>query len=281
MKNDILNMKRFGNYFAADFRNGISNFGLSALTCSLVGIAAFFLCGIFGIISGQGWVFFPAAGRLTIFVIMLVVCLIVGPVKLYGHLTEKKAGSFFLSIPASSFEKHASMIINSAIIFPLIICVLYCAVDGILCLVAPACGDSLIRMCVDGLSTFHEFVNNNIPEELSRVAAALNPVMYIDDVIQIALIFLLGAICFKKSKAAKTILVLIALSIISSSIMSPILFHGIGTIAITNDAEAIDFLTNKVGWLFNNLVLIDWISDTVVNCALAAGIYFRVKTLKF
>jgi len=279
MKNDILNFKRFGRYFAADFMNGLSNFGLSALVCSLVGIMVFIFTGFIGTITGQGWLYSPALARTIAFVLMMAVILIVGPTKLYGKITDKKEGSFFLTIPASSFEKHASMILNAAVIFPAITALAYLIFDAILCLIFPGCGDGLLFTAGSLAKDALQFITNDMPEELNGIRGLFNPILYIDDLIQFALIFLLGAICFKKSKAAKTILVLIAFSMAMSSIMSPIMLHGMGQ--IVNDADAINFITNKAGWFFNNATLIDWISDTLMNCALAGAIYYRVKTLKF
>jgi len=279
MKTDIINIKRFGKYFAADFNNGLAYFGLSALVCSITGIFAYVLCGVFGLIGGAGWVSLPLPARIGIGVLMMVTAIIVCPTKLYGGLTDKKSGSFFTTLPVSSFEKTASMILNGAIIFPLIVFVLYLAVDAILCLIDPDCGAGILSFA----GSVNETINANIgevPEQLSRIInAAKSPLLYIDDVIQSGLIFLLGAICFKKNKVAKTILCLIAFSTIVSSIFSPLMIRG--SIEITNDIEALDFFTNKMGWMFNHLVLVDTISDTVVNLILAGAIYFRVKTIKF
>lgn len=273
MKKDILNIKRFGNLFAADFLNGLSNFGLSALVCALSGVSCFAIVGLFGLIAGEGWTCLPTSLRGAIFAIMMVVVLLVGPSKLYGKLTDKKAGSFFLSIPASSFEKHASMIINSSIVFPLMAATAYLVIDTLLCLIFPDCGKSLIATAGTMVADIINFFGNDIPEEIGGIAGLFNPFIYIDDMIGTGMTFLLGALCFKKSKVAKTILVIIAFSMAMSSIMSPIM--------LSISGGSVELLTNKIGWLLNHAVLIDAINDTLFNCALATAIYFKVKTLKF
>ena len=49
-------------------------------------------------------------------------------------------------------------------------------------------------------------------------------------------------------------------------------------IGIVEETEIVNTLLNS--GLIKNLALIDIVSDTVMNLALLAGIWFRVKTLK-
>ena len=46
---------------------------------------------------------------------------------------------------------------------------------------------------------------------------------------------------------------------------------------MTSDADLNAFLDK---WFFRNAALIDTINDTIINLALMAGIFFRIRTLK-
>ena len=60
------------------------------------------------------------------------------------------------------------------------------------------------------------------------------------------LVFLLGAMCFKKNKSAKTILCLIGVSMVVSTIASPIVLHQMGNFAVSlNDIEDTSAIFNS------------------------------------
>ena len=69
----------------------------------------------------------------------------------YGFLTDKKKGSDFLMLPASTLEKYISMLIITVIILPLLFTLIYFGIDAILCLRFPLSGESLF---VAGRSLF-------------------------------------------------------------------------------------------------------------------------------
>jgi len=278
MTKDIISIKRFGRYFASDFRSGISQYWISGLIVAGMPILMELLVGIFSLIFTGQWASSPVTTRLTLGGIMMAVAMLTIPAKLYGHITDKKNGTSFIQLPVSTLEKSSSMILNAAVLFPAIVAILYCAVDALICLVDPGCGKALIACASEGLNLFRDRIMSNIPVELEGVMNVMNPALYIDDAIQISLVFLLGAVCFKKNKIAKTIAILIGLSIASSAITSPIMVH---VMANLSESDAITFIMNRFGWIINHMALIDTVSDTIINLALAAGIYYRVKTIKF
>ena len=64
-------------------------------------------------------------------------------VRSYGYLTEKKAGSNWLMVPASKAEKFVSMLLMVCIVIPLLFFVVYMVLDGFLSLVDPTYGEAL------------------------------------------------------------------------------------------------------------------------------------------
>jgi len=279
MRTDIFNMKRFGAYFLSDMRSNIANFGISAAILSAVGLIAYIFCGVIGLTFGGEWVSYPIAGRLITMGVLLVILTISMPVKCYGKLTEKNAGSAFLTLPVSTFEKTASMILSNGIVIPAVVMLVFLGLDALVCACDPGCGVSIASIPFSGYMNDLWNSLEEIPAELSGIRAVMNPLLYMDDITTGILVFTLGALCFKKSKAAKTILVLLALSMAVSMVSTPIMMH----IAATGnwDFESAEAMMEKFGWVINHAGLLDTINDTIVNVALSVAIFFRVKTMKF
>ncbi len=290
MKKDMFNFDRFGKYFASDIRTCTANYGLSLITLSILSLLALYVFHIaFNLILGNGWDG-PGAGlRFFTFGVVMFCLVITMPVKCYGKLTEKQYGSQWLMVPASKPEKFLSMILLSCIVVPVIGGLLYLGMDALVCSVDSTCGNSLFRWAFDLESRINEiFVAEQITAEpeFELVMNFLNqiksPWLYIDDSIQMALPFLLGALCFKSGKTVKTFLAIAAASTIVSIICSPLMTDWTKTMMDMNvDGNNViyaDTLFNS--WFFRNIALVDTISDTVTNIALMAAIYFRIKTLK-
>jgi hypothetical protein len=235
----------------------------------------------------------PAIGLRAFIFFIAVVCLVVTmPVKCYGKLTEKQYGSFWLTLPASKLEKFISMIIITCIIAPLAGILLYIGADALICAIDHTCGRNLIQGGIYFLqqwSEMGEMTFNLVDESLTIEDAALtkqileqlnSPMLYIDEIFGVTLPFLLGAIFFKDGKTVKTILALFAISTVSSVIMAPVVESWSHELLanINDDPDVILSMFNN--GLFKNLVLLDTISDTVINTAMLVCIWLRIKTLK-
>ena len=214
------------------------------------------------------------------------------PVKCYGKITDKQYGSFWLTLPASRLEKFISMFLLSCIIVPVVGVVLFLGIDAIICTFDHTCGTSLIagamkfiRNMGDVQELTMNFVDENIDIEdatlIQQIIGQINsPLLYADELIGMTLPFLLGAVFFKNSKTVKTILVLFAFSTAVSIVSTPIMESWASNVfdSLNDDPAVITRLFDN--GFFKNLVVIDTISDTIVNLALMAGIWFRIKTLK-
>ena len=288
MNNDVLNMNRLGRYLVTDVKNAIARYGVSLLVIATVALTGYLLVGFFTMIVGAGWQSMPVAGRLFMMVLSFIVLTISAPAKIYGFITDKKEGSSFLMVPASSLEKTISMLLVCCVILPFAFFAVYLSLDQIICLIDNKCGDSLIMAINNGqnflFDTFQRLSresNNVIPDYSSLTT----PWMYFDDIAQGFLIFLLGALIFKSSKPAKTVGCLILLSIALSMITTPIVMHG--AIERFKEAAASNMTPEEIfesfpfiSWSMKHAVLVDFISDTIVNIGLAIAIYFRVRKIK-
>ncbi|MBR4793583.1 MAG: hypothetical protein IK038_07955 [Bacteroidaceae bacterium] len=289
MNTDVLNMNRFGRYLVTDIKNAIARYGVSLLVMATISLTAYLLVGFFTMIVGGGWHSLGEAGRLFFMGISFVVLTITAPAKIYGFITDKKEGSSYLMVPASSLEKTISMILVCCVILPLAFFAVYLSLDQIVCLIDGNCGESLLAAISNGQNiltdAFHKISleSENVIPDYSSLAC---PWMYLDDIAQGFLVFLVGALIFKSSKPAKTVGCLILLSIVLSMITTPIIMHG--AIERFKDAAAMENMTPEelfqsfpfLAWSMKHAVLLDFLSDTIVNIGLAIAIYFRVRKIK-
>ena len=86
--------------------------------------------------------------------------------------------------------------------------------------------------------------------------------------------FFASGIFFKSGKTVKTFIAIFAFSTAVSIITTPFVTKWAADIM---NGDAMRMFDNVI---FRNLVLIDTISDAIVNIALMIGIWFRIKTLK-
>lgn len=284
---DIFNFNRFGKYFVSDLKTCAANYGLSLLvTAILLPIALYCITvGFNGLMSGiwdgpDMWL------RATCFWIATICIVVQMPVKCYGRITEKQYGSFWLTLPASRLEKFVSMFLMTCIIVPVIGIASFIGLDAIICALDHTCGGSLVtgandlisRMFASGELTLN-FANEGVPIEdvqvLNEVMTQISsPWIYIDEIFGITLPFLMGAVFFKNGKTVKTFIAIFAFSTAVSIITTPFVTKWAADIM---NGDAMRMFDNG---LFRNLVLIDTISDSIVNIALMIGIWFRIKTLK-
>ena len=293
MKNDIFNFRRFGKYFATDFRTCCANYGLSLLTISLLSpLVLYVIIVTINQIMHNTWDGPDIGLRVFAFAVAMICMVVTMPVKCYGKITEKQYGSFWLTLPASRLEKFISMILMTCIIVPVSGALLYLGLDALICAFDHTCGQNLFAGGTELLQRMGEanevtlnLIDENITIEDATLVQELvrqmnNPWMYIDEIFCFTLPFLLGAVFFRNGKTVKTFIALFAISTVTGMICSPIMTNWVMEMFnnLNEDPDAIlQMFNNK---LFKNLVLIDTVTDTVTNLALMAGIWFRIKTLK-
>lgn len=290
---EIFNFGRFGKYFVSDLKTCCANYGLSMLTTTILLPVALYVGRVaLHALAYSTWEGPEVGMRLFCFAMALVFIVTQMPVKCYGKLTDKQYGSFWITLPASRLEKFLSMFLMTCLIAPITGAAVFLGMDSLMCALDPTCGKSLIVGAKDLFSTLAELGSLRInagfesipvenPETIAKMLDNLtSPWLYVDEIFGITLPFLLGAIYFKKNKISKTCLALFGLSIAASMLTAPLtagLANEIIASSIDNPNAVLELLGERY---FKHMILIDIISDTVVNVALIAGVWFRIKTLK-
>ena len=251
--NEIFNPSRFGKYFVTDLKNCFTNFGMSLAVLGLSGVAFYILGGL--LFWSMGADFGIPDGTLNfIFSIGIVIIVMIMPKKCYGHLTDRLAGPAFMLVPASTFEKFLSMVVNCIVVIPGAFALIFYGSEFLISLI-----DKGHRFSLAALSGSIMF--DDIP---------INPFSAVDDIGGMIMIFLLGALCFKRHKTTYTLLCMIGLSIAMSMILLPVILN-----LISHDPYRIaEKFSSEYAWM-------DISYDLILLFACAAGVFFRLKTIKY
>lgn len=268
--NNTFSAKRFGNYFLYDLRRLWAGAGLPLLILSLMPLILWFFTGVYGVLITHHWVLPPLDARIACVVAAMFIGSLMLPSRVYGYLTDKRAGSEWLMIPASRLEKFLSMILVTIVVIPLVFVCLTLLSDGALSLFSKDYGMLLSQL---NLNEAMKLESDDI-----HIAGGGWWFVYFW-VSGVLLEFLLGAIFFKKQKVAKTILVLLGIGFVFSSIVIPL---------IVNDILDIEGLADMVAdWVEANMHQMEfWINFFIdASYALRVGvlgllIWLRIKTLK-
>lgn len=265
--NNIFDFSRFGKYFIYDLRNSKNNFGWSMLILALLPLFVFVVSELFCLTINGHVADMPDPIRYVAVYIGLLVTVLVAPVKIWGKITDKRYGSDWLMIPASAFEKWLSMMLICVLVLPLCISAMVLVGDAVCTFVF---GD--VYAVKTMLSELRGLKDLDFADGIDFDFFGLGYTTWLSNI----LIFTLGALCFKKAKAAKTILVCFAVATVCSLICTAI----IGQVAFTSD---------DMEWLFRDLspeqaitrlnVVINIVYFTIV-AALVGACYFRIKTIK-
>ena len=261
--NNIFSLKRFGRYFTHDLATARNNFGLTLLIADLLPIIVWFFTQIFHRIFSGSWASDSASYQITAFLTSYFIVMLSFPVKAYGSLTERAAGSQWILLPASNFEKWLSMILMSCVVVPVVWSVLLLGSDALMSLI-PGYGKPVAYY----LFKINDFIGEGeFPLQIN--AFYILGLSWCTN----ALVWLLGAIWFKRGKVAKTFLAVMALGFILS-ILSMVFLGtahiGIEDMVESGDAEGVlrkfNLIVNIVSWT--------WI------CIFLSLTYLRVRTIK-
>lgn len=211
-------ISRFGKYFVYDLKRQWKNIGMLMLIFALFPIifymiymffAAMFDGGLMKIFIGLE-IDGPAGGtRFGVFAVMSTIFVMLFPSRAYGEITNKAKGSEWLMLPASRLEKFTSMMLISLVVIPLVYVVVYFLSDAFVCLLDKSCGDSLMSFRINKEIGSSDFV---IPANGLWILAS--------SIVGNAIVFLLGGLIFKKWKVVGTVLVLFALQMVFSGLLS-------------------------------------------------------------
>lgn len=275
--NNVFDFKRFGKYYVADLRHTFDYSALSILLTSFTGVIAYLFFGLMKLIVSGEWMSYGSIGRSITFVIAFYIIVFTVPAKCYGFFTDKRSGSFFTLIPASSLEKTISMIINVCILAPLAYTVISLAADSLICFLDPMAGNSIIQTVTSASGELYDILSTVNNEANFKVLTTGELVSgYMLNIINWILIFLVGSLYFKKNKVGKTFLVVILVSMVIGSLSTwiflPFPFTHTDVIEL-NNAENVRHAMD----IFKG-------STFTVSILEAAGLmiwtYIRVRTVK-
>jgi len=255
MNADVFSFERFSKYLKFELKSAYESFGLSLLILSCINVVLFLVFGTLGYLGGveRTWCSVDPSFTRVVFVICVFILFITMPRKCYGYVTEKRAGTSFLMIPASSLEKTLSMILICGIIVPAVFFAVSLGLDELLFLIDSGRGTSLISdltMCIDDFLFFDR-------EGFGTL----------DDVSGLCLVFLLGSIFFKKSKGGKTILCLMAIAFVLGGLIA-----GLARAYVETRSVDLKFPDLSQGAKFA--------IDAAINLLVCALIFWRVRTIK-
>ena len=138
--NNTFSFNRFGKYFRYDLKRWVASFGPTLLLMSAVPVILYTFIAIYSLLFSGQWDTPGETTRIVASVITTVVMVLIYPASVYGYITDKKAGSSFLMIPASVPEKFLSMLLNTIFVVPLTFGLIYLSLDGIICAIDGSCG---------------------------------------------------------------------------------------------------------------------------------------------
>lgn len=211
-------ISRFRKYFVYDLKRQWKNIGMLMLIFALFPIIFYMIYMFFAAMFDGGLMKFfigleidgPAGGtRFGVFAVMSTIFVMLFPSRAYGEITNKAKGSEWLMLPASRLEKFTSMMLISLIVIPLVYVVVYFLSDAFVCLLDKSCGDSLMSFRINKEIGSSDFV---IPANGFWILAS--------SIVGNAIVFLLGGLIFKKWKVVGTVLVLFALQMVFSGLLS-------------------------------------------------------------
>ena len=273
---DTFDICRFGKYLGYDLKSRWTENRTFLLTFVLIPFILYLLYAFFSgtshAVSSAFTVFnFGHPGiavRAGVFVFTALVFLIQYPSKAYGFITEKAKGSQWLELPASRLEKYLSMMLICLVIIPLAFFCAYLLGDAIICLIDKQCGTSIVSGWFSGATDIIK---------IDPVFSGHGIWFVVSGALQTSSVFLLGALIFKKSKVAKTILTLfiisLVFSILTTLVMSNTNLDAFGDRIrewIFNHAESLDFWFN----FWNNV----WLALVVIGCGIWS--WFRIKNVQ-
>lgn len=275
MINETFSAKRFERYFLYDLKQLWHNNGKAAIALGFISVICYIVWVGFSLIFTGGWSAPTLPARLVFFVLGSVILLFY-QTRTYGYLTEKKAGQSWLMIPASTLEKFVSMMIITIIVIPVAYIVSYLALDSLIGLIDKTSGGPIVARVttvMDKVDVFFSAAN----EEGFRFHISTFAFPMVISFISSLLYFLLCGLCFKKWKILGALGINMLASMLTTPIFTPFIYK-YWTPAITandydGDPAAIsEFVNQFLGYAnaFNLLLLL----------GIAAGIYYRLKTLK-
>jgi hypothetical protein len=270
--NEIFDFNRFWTYFKYDLKQMWRNHSKAAIMIGGASAIFYVIWVMMSLVFTQHWSSPVIYARMGVFMLAFAI-LELYMVRSYGYLTEKKAGSNWLMIPASKAEKFVSMLLMVCIVIPVLFFVVYFVIDGFLSLVDPTYGQALFTGFTD---TYGKLIDG-----LAAIGAE-SPIVFTPSslvfptIVSVCcnfLYFLLCGICFKKNKLVGAIAILFGLSLVLSILTGLIVPHFAANLNYDLDEMQIAAWMTR---LMNAAVII----SCLLTIGLGWGVWRRIKTIQ-
>lgn len=272
---NVFNLKRAGNYFCHDLNTAKNNYLYSMLILGLMPIIIFILYELFALIFNRGqFDEIDSTFQKVMFTISVATLVITFPIKQYGRLTDKRYGSDWLMLPASTFEKWLSMVLMTCLVVPVVFLVLNLGSDWLLSVIFPNLYPDAI-VSSDSLGKFLNVFNGDFADE-TGISVNMLGACYASWCENI-LIVTLGAVLFKKAKFPKTLLACTGIMIVIFFLI--VMFNGFDLNINDEDFERWLGADDPQVFVRRLNVFLTTIY-TVIFVLLGGGLYLRLKTLK-
>lgn len=273
MTNEVFSFPRFWKYFLYDIKQMWRNHAKAAILIGFSPVILYVITITLGMVFENVW----EAPILPLRLILLCVAFVVLELyqtRTYGYLTERKAGSAWLMVPASSVEKTVSMVLMTILVIPVLFFAVFLLTDGLLTLLDPTYTDAILTSGAEGYQNLLDSMNSLNSEGFHFSVNAMLFPMFLSMCANF-LYFMLCGICFKKYKIIGAFAIMMVLSFLIPVIIGLLphdwILHWVGDINL--DEEQVAHFMNAIMNWFTALV-------GVLAAGLAVGTWYRVKTLK-
>lgn len=271
--NDNFNFRRFLTYFKYDITQMWRNHSRAAILIGGAGAFFYILWVMFSLVFTQQWQTPTLPARFAMFLFAFAV-LELYQVRTYGHLTDKKAGSSWLMIPASKTEKFVSMLLVSLVVVPLLFLTVYAVLDGFLSLVDPTYGKALFTSFLGTYSDVLDAFANMRGTYAIHLSPATIIITTLAGFFCNFMYFLLCGICFKRNKLVCAFAIMFAFSTVLSLIMG---FIMPGMLSNLNGVDVSEEMV--LGWT-QGIINFSVILSILMTIGFGWGIWYRIKTLQ-
>lgn len=271
--NDTFSFARFNTYFLYDLKQMWRRNSRAILLIGFASVIFYVLYVTLALIFSHTWQAPGLMARGIVFYIAAL-ALVFYQTRTYGYLTERRAGSSWLMIPASSTEKFVSMMLITLVVLPVAFAVVYLATDALIVLLDPTATQPLISSISQLSSQFSSaWESSGAPEGLS-LSIMVFPILL--QLVANVLYYLLCGICFKRWKLVSALAVLIGLQFVMTAIIGIISTRP----ATLNWIEAHFADADMAGQSLTTLLY--WADgiNAAIALGLGAGIFYRIKNLK-
>lgn len=272
---NIFNIKRAASYFVHDLRTAKNNYLYSMLILGLLPIISFVIWELLVFIFNKGqFSDVDSSFQTAMFVISIATLIITFPIKQYGRLTDRRYGSDWLMLPASTFEKWLSIIVLTCVALPVVFFALYLGSDWLLSVIFPnrypealLSSGMLSNMFTSSSSDFYEEAGVSINFLGASYASWVQNILLIT----------LGAVIFKKAKFPKTLLAWTGLMMFIVFVI--MMFNGFDININEDDLENwlgggdVEVFARRLNTFVTFIYLVFFI-------LIGGGLYLRLKTIK-